>query len=299
MRFVIVTGMSGAGKSTALHYLEDADYYCVDNLPIPLIKPFAQIAADGTSGEFTKIAVGIDIRSGLSRKQLNGVLKALKDSRIKYEILFLDATDSVLLKRYKETRRTHPLAGKSRSLEEAIRMERSQLSFMREQADYIIDTSKLLTRELKREIVRIFVQDQKFKSLMITVQSFGFKYGIPADSDLVVDVRFIPNPFYIENLRPLTGNDQPIIDFVMAQKQTGQFLKIYEDLLKFLIPNYISEGKNQLVISVGCTGGRHRSVVLANALYQYLKENSDYGVRIEHRDMNREADRWKKNNEDE
>lgn len=295
MRFVIVTGMSGAGKSTALHYLEDADYYCVDNLPIQLIKPFAQIAVDGTSSEFTKIAVGIDIRSGLSKKQLSGVLKSMKESGIKYEILFLDATDSVLLKRYKETRRTHPLASKTQSLEDAIRLERSQLSFMREQADYIIDTSKLLTRELKREIVRIFVQDQDFKNLMITVQSFGFKYGIPADSDLVVDVRFIPNPFYIENLRPLTGNDQPIIDFVMAQKQTGEFLKIYEDLLKFLIPNYISEGKNQLVVSVGCTGGRHRSVVLANAIYQHLKENMEYGVRIEHRDINRENDRWKAN----
>lgn len=293
MRFVIVTGMSGAGKSTALHYLEDADYYCVDNLPLQLIKPFAQIANDGTSSEFTKIAVGIDIRSGLSKRELCGVLKSMRESGIKYEILFLDATDNVLLKRYKETRRNHPLAGRSKSLEDAIRKERSQLDYMKSEADYILDTSKLLTRELKRELVRIFVQDKAFKNLMITVQSFGFKYGVPADSDLVIDVRFLPNPYYVENLRPLTGRDQPIIDFVMAQKQTGTFLKKFEELLKFLIPNYISEGKNQLVLSVGCTGGRHRSVVLAEEVCKRLSENSDYGLRLEHRDIDREALRFK------
>jgi UPF0042 nucleotide-binding protein len=293
MRFVIVTGMSGAGKSTALHYLEDADYYCVDNLPLQLIKPFAQIANDGTSSEFTKIAVGIDIRSGLSKRELCGVLKSMRESGIKYEILFLDATDNVLLKRYKETRRNHPLAGRSKSLEDAIRKERSQLDYMKSEADYILDTSKLLTRELKRELVRIFVQDKAFKNLMITVQSFGFKYGVPADSDLVIDVRFLPNPYYVENLRPLTGRDQPIIDFVMAQKQTGTFLKKFEELLKFLIPNYISEGKNQLVLSVGCTGGRHRSVVLAEEICKRLSENSDYGLRLEHRDIDRETLRFK------
>ncbi len=293
MRFVIVTGMSGAGKSTALNYLEDADYYCVDNLPLSLIRPFAQIAADGSSAEYTKIAVGIDIRGGLPKKELAAALKAVKELDLKYEILFLDATDEVLMKRYKETRRNHPLSGRSRSLEEAIGRERLQLEYIKKNADYIIDTSKLLPRELKREMVRIFIQDREFKNLMITVQSFGFKYGIPSDSDLVVDVRFLPNPFYVNELRALTGNDQPIIDFVMGQVQTKEFLRRYAELLNFLIPHYIQEGKNQLVISVGCTGGRHRSVVLANEIYRILSEDSGYGVRIDHRDIDRDALRLK------
>lgn len=291
MKFVIVTGMSGAGKSTALHYLEDADYYCVDNLPIQLIRPFAQIAADGRASEFTKFAVGIDIRSGLPQSAIAQGLQEMKDLGVHYEILFLDASDDVLLKRFKETRRSHPLQAKYGSLEKSIEKEREMLSFMKKRADYIIDTSKLLTRELRQEIIRIFVHDQHFKSLMITVQSFGFKYGLPADSDLVVDVRFIPNPYYVDNLRPLTGNDQPIIDFVEACPQTQEFLKKFGDLVSFLIPNYINEGKNQLVISVGCTGGRHRSVVLANEIYRLLSENSSYGVKIEHRDIAKDSHR--------
>ncbi len=297
MKFVIVTGMSGAGKSTALHYLEDADYYCVDNLPIPLLKPFVQIASDGTSSEFTKIAVGIDIRSGLSRHELENAWNSMKESGIDCEILFLDAADDTLLKRYKETRRSHPLQDETNGLAGAIRAEREKLAFMKERADYIIDTSKLLTRELKREIVRIFVQDQVFKNLIVTVQSFGFKYGVPADSDLVVDVRFIPNPYYLPELRPMTGNDQPIIDFVMQQEQTRIFLEKYRDMLSFLLPNYINEGKNQLVISVGCTGGRHRSVVIANEIYRFLSQNSEYGIKIEHRDIDHEKNRWKNNSE--
>ncbi len=292
MEFVIVTGMSGAGKSTVLHYLEDTDYYCVDNLPIPLLKSFVQIASDGASSEFTKIAVGIDIRSGLSSRDLKLAWKQMKECGIDVKILYLDATDETLVKRYKETRRSHPLQTQKIGLEEAIRREREKLAFMRENADYILDTSKLLTRELKREIIRIFVQEKDFKNLIVTVQSFGFKYGIPADSDLVVDVRFIPNPYYLPELRPLTGNDQPIIDFVMQQKQTVTFLEKSRDMLNFLLPNYVSEGKNQLVISIGCTGGRHRSVVLANAIYQMLSENSEYGVKIEHRDIDLDP-RWK------
>ncbi|MGN0254653.1 MAG: RNase adapter RapZ [Chordicoccus sp.] len=285
MRLVIVTGMSGAGKTTVLHYLEDADYYCVDNLPIQLMVPFIRIASAGSPDIYSKIALGIDIRSGLTDDEMEGALAFLDQAGIRYEILFLDAADNVIIRRYKETRRTHPLAGRTGSIDEGICLERKQIRFMREHANYIIDTSKLLTRELKKEVVRIFVEDKNYKSLYITVQSFGFKYGIPADSDLVVDVRFLPNPYYVPELKPLTGNDKPIIDFVLSQKQTGEFLRRYTELLSFLIPNYIAEGKNQLVISVGCTGGRHRSVVLANEIYRILAKNTEYGVRIEHRDI--------------
>lgn len=285
MRLVIVTGMSGAGKTTVLHYLEDADYYCVDNLPIQLMVPFIRIASAGSPDIYSKIALGIDIRSGLTDGEMKNALAFLDQAGIRYEILFLDAGDDVIIRRYKETRRTHPLAGRTGSIEEGICLERQQIRFMRERADYIINTSKLLTRELKKEVVRIFVEDKSYKSLYITVQSFGFKYGIPVDSDLVVDVRFLPNPYYVPELKPLTGNDKPIIDYVLSQKQTGEFLKRYTELLSFLIPNYIAEGKNQLVISVGCTGGRHRSVVLANEIYRILAQNTEYGVRIEHRDI--------------
>ncbi len=277
--------MSGAGKTTVLHYLEDADYYCVDNLPIQLMVPFIRIASAGSPDIYSKIALGIDIRSGLTDDEMRNVFAFLDQAGIRYEILFLDAGDDVIIRRYKETRRTHPLAGRTGSIEEGICLERQQIRFMRNHADYIINTSKLLTRELKKEVVRIFVEDKNYKSLYITVQSFGFKYGIPVDSDLVVDVRFLPNPYYVPELKPLTGNDKPIIDYVLSQKQTGEFLKRYTELLSFLIPNYIAEGKNQLVISVGCTGGRHRSVVLANEIYRILAQNTEYGVRIEHRDI--------------
>ena len=264
MRFVIVTGMSGAGKSTALKMLEDAEYFCVDNLPIPLVEKFAQLTADGTSGEIQKVAVGIDIRSG----------QALPDD--------------VLVKRYKETRRTHPLAGLGR-VDEGIRKERKALEFLKKDADYILDTSQLLTRELKAELDKIFVQDQKFKNLMITVLSFGFKYGIPADSDLVFDVRFLPNPYYVEGMRPLSGNDAPVRDYVMGFETAQVFAEKLEDMIRFLIPNYISEGKHQLIISIGCTGGKHRSVTLANELYRRLSNAKDYGIRIEHRDLEKDA----------
>ena len=285
MGLLLLTGMSGAGKSTAFKILEDIGYNCVDNLPIQLMVPFIRIASAGSPDIYSKIALGIDIRSGLTDGEMKDALAFLDQAGIRYEILFLDAGDDVIIRRYKETRRTHPLAGRTGSIEEGICLERQQIRFMRERADYIINTSKLLTRELKKEVVRIFVEDKSYKSLYITVQSFGFKYGIPVDSDLVVDVRFLPNPYYVPELKPLTGNDKPIIDYVLSQKQTGEFLKRYTELLSFLIPNYIAEGKNQLVISVGCTGGRHRSVVLANEIYRILAQNTEYGVRIEHRDI--------------
>ena len=292
MRFVIVTGMSGAGKSTALKMLEDAEYFCVDNLPIPLVEKFAQLTADGTSGEIQKVAVGIDIRSGQALPDLQNVLEWMSINGICYEILFLDASDDVLVKRYKETRRTHPLAGLGR-VDEGIRKERKALEFLKKDADYILDTSQLLTRELKAEIEKIFVQNQDYKNLFVTILSFGFKYGIPADSDLVFDVRFLPNPYYVEGLRAKTGNDKEIQDYVLQFKEAHEFLDKLEDMINFLIPNYIAEGKNQLVISIGCTGGKHRSVTLANELYKRMMDKKEYGLKIEHRDIGKDALRGK------
>ena len=287
MRFVIVTGMSGAGRGTSLKILEEAGYFCVDNLPISLIGKFAELIYSSTS-EISKVALGLDIRSGKTLDELTSTLEKLTMAGYKYEILFLDASDEVLVKRYKETRRNHPLAQEGRIIE-GIVQERKKLLFLKKQADYIIDTSSLLTRELKQELDKIFVQNQDFKNLVITVLSFGFKYGIPNDSDLVFDVRFLPNPYYYEELRALSGNDKEVQDFVMGFEVSHRFLDKLIDMIQFLIPNYVLEGKNQLVISIGCTGGKHRSVTLANRLYERLRENADYAVRIEHRDIEKDA----------
>jgi len=291
MRLVIVTGMSGAGKATALNILEDAGYFCVDNLPVPFVDKFAELTASG-NGEITKLALGIDVRSGKSLGQLQQVLEHMTVQGIEYEILFLDASDDVLVKRYKETRRMHPLAESGR-IEQGIALERERLVFLKKQADYIIDTSKLLVRELKQELDKIFVQNREFKNLMITVLSFGFKYGIPSDADLVFDVRFLPNPYYYEELRKFTGNDKEIQDFVMGYDMAHIFLDKLDDMIRFLVPNYVLEGKNQLVVAIGCTGGKHRSVTLANKLYERLQNQNDYGVKLEHRDIGKDALRGK------
>jgi len=283
MRFVIITGMSGAGKSTALKMLEDMGYFCVDNLPIALLNKFAELAST-LGSEVNKIALGVDIRSGNALKELEKILEYMTLSEFRYEILYLDAADSVLRNRYKESRRRHPLAGGGR-IDQGIAEERLRLEFLKKHADYIIDTSKLLTRELKLELDKIFAQNLEFKNLMITIESFGFKQGIPYDSDLVFDVRFLPNPFYIENLRWKTGNDAEVRDYVMGFELAQVFLDKLVDMVKFLIPNYIIEGKNQLIISIGCTGGKHRSVTLANQLFERLSNQSEYGVKVEHRDI--------------
>ena len=285
MRFVIVTGMSGAGKSTALKMLEDMGYFCVDNLPILLLKKFAELACD-LGSEIEKVALGVDVRSGQALGELEQELEEIAMEGFQYEIVFLDASDSVLVKRYKETRRSHPLAEGER-VDKGIALERAKMGFLKKHADYIIDTSQLLTRELHQELGKIFVWNQEFKSLVITVLSFGFKYGIPNDCDLVFDVRFLPNPFYVEELRNKTGLDAEVQDYVMGFELAHEFLDKLADMVEFLIPNYVAEGKNQLVIGIGCTGGKHRSVTLAGRLYERLKTCSEYGSRIEHRDIAR------------
>jgi len=287
MRFVIVTGMSGAGKSTTLKMFEDAGFYCVDNLPIPLISKFAELVLVPNS-EIEKVALGVDVRTGQGFEELGEVLNDMISANIPFEVLFLESDDQVLIKRYKETRRNHPLADGSR-VEIGIERERKKLSDIKARADYILDTSRMLTRELKAEIDKIFVKNQNFKNLYITIVSFGFKYGIPQDSDLVFDVRFLPNPYYLDDLKPLTGNNKEVSDFVMSFKEAEEFLNKLEDMLVFLLPNYITEGKNQLVVSIGCTGGKHRSVTLANALSERMQKYTDYGFKLEHRDIDKDS----------
>ena len=285
MKLVIVTGMSGAGKTIALKMLEDIGFYCVDNLPISLVDKFVQLVSEGTSIE--KAALGLDIRSGEELGNLDEILENWRRSNVDVQVLFLDANDAVLIKRYKETRRTHPLAGAGR-LENGIEKEREKLAFLKREADFIIDTSMLLTRELRKELEKIFLQDARYKNMYVTVLSFGFKYGIPEDADLVFDVRFLPNPYYDEHLRPLTGQVQAVRDYVMQGGTADAFLKKLYDMIDFLLPNYINEGKNQLVIAVGCTGGKHRSVTIARALYEHLEAAGEYGIRIDHRDIDKD-----------
>ena len=281
MRFVVVTGMSGGGKLTAIRFLEDMGYYCVDNLPVRLIDPFMELVS-APGSDVDKVVLGLDVRADKSFDNVEQVLAALKEKGYKYEILFMDASDEVLIKRYKETRRQHPVCPSGR-VEDGIAQERKILEQIKKDADYVIDTSGLLTRVLKEELIKIFVKDENYNSLMISIMSFGFKNGIPSDADLVFDVRFLPNPFYVERLKKLTGNDKPVRDYVMSFPEAGQFMEKLEDMISFLIPGYVKEGKNQLVIAIGCTGGQHRSVTIANALAERLR-GGDYGINLYHRD---------------
>ena len=283
-RYVIVTGMSGAGRSSVLKMLEDMGYLCVDNLPVRLLSKFTKLI-DLEGGDSKQVALGIDIRNLEGLAELDHTLDPLETDGYHYEILFLEADNNVLVKRYKETRRNHPLALQGR-VDKAIEAERVELSFIKQRADYILDTSHMLIRELKHEIDRIFLGEEEYENFFVTILSFGFKYGIPEDSDLVFDVRFLPNPFYIPELKPLTGNDRAVYDYVMAAEQAQIFQKQLYEMIRFLIPNYITEGKNQIVISIGCTGGKHRSVTMARALEAQMKR-LPYTVKIEHRDIAR------------
>lgn len=286
MRLVIVTGISGAGKVTALKIFEDNGYYCVDNLPIDLIESFADILF-GQTNEKNKVAIGVDIRSGKNLEKMSEVLKNMKAKEQNYEILFLDCNNNTLIKRFKETRRSHPMGDRD-SVENEINEERAKLEFLREQAEYIIDTSNLLVKELRGEIEKIFVLNRDYRNLFVTIMSFGFKHGVPADCDLVFDVRFLPNPYYVPELKHKTGNQKEVQDYVLNSPVSHEFLDKLVDMIKFLIPNYIEEGKNQLVIGIGCTGGHHRSVTIANELYNQLNSSdASYGIRLSHRDIDR------------
>ena len=283
MRFIIVTGLSGAGKSEATKSLEDMGYFCADNLPPQLIKKFAEVCRQ-SEGKIDKVALVIDIRGGVFFNDLFKTLDELSKEEFEYEILFLDTSDEVLVKRFKEKRRRHPLSQGSR-LTTGIELERAKLKEIKERADIIIDTSKYSIGDLREEMTKNYGDGEVPKrQLAITVLSFGFKYGIPVDSDLVFDVRFIPNPFYIPELKPQSGNDEPVKDYVLKQQETKTFVSKLDDMLDFLIPSYNKEGKRQLIISIGCTGGRHRSVAITNEIYRILHEKN-YNAYVEHRDI--------------
>ena len=262
--------------------LEDEGFYCVDNLPVDLLDKFVEIISSPGS-EHEHVALGLDVRSTQKFDDVQEALNKLKEEGNQFEVLFMDCDDATLVRRYKESRRMHPLAPEGR-VEDGIGKERKVLKTTRQKADYIIDTSNLLTRDLKTELNRIFIQNKEYNSLMVNIVSFGFKNGIPQDADLIFDVRFLPNPFYIEELKEKTGNDVEVQEYVKSFKETTEFMDKLTDMVRFLIPNYVKEGKHQLIIGIGCTGGQHRSVTLANELYRQLLDKGSYGLKITHRD---------------
>ncbi len=280
-RFIIITGMSGAGKSQVLRTLEDLNYFCVDNLPVMLLPKFIELSRQ-TSNRNT--AMVIDSRGGDSFDSLLEIMDEMQANGFSFELLFMDADDATLIRRYKETRRRHPLEKGRNSLAESVVLERKSLEEVRKRSTNVIDTSHYASSVLKDEIRRLFGNHEATSDMLIVVQSFGYKYGLPLDSDLVLDVRFLPNPFYEAALKKLTGNDKPVQDFLNKFPQTFEFLKMQCEMLSFLIPKYEQEGKSQLVISVGCTGGQHRSVYIANNIYNYLRLKS-LRVELLHREL--------------
>ena len=286
MEFVIISGLSGAGKSKAASFMEDMDYFCVDNLPAPLIPKFAELGMAG-SGEYDRVALVTDIRAGHSFDGLFRALEDLEQLKCSYRILFMDAADETIIKRYKETRRAHPLAEDADSLEEAIALERRMLAPLRDKADKIVDTTNLSTAKLKGVLRQMFGRAGADQGRMeVRVASFGFKHGLPMESDLVFDARFLPNPFYVTELRPLTGLDEGVRDYVFQNGQAEEFLKRLWELVGWLLPRYEEEGKTSLVISVGCTGGHHRSVAIAHALAERIRAQG-WPVAESHRDLGR------------
>lgn len=283
MDIVIISGMSGAGKSHAVNTLEDIGYYCVDNMPPMLLAKFIELSRQNEQG-INKIAVVVDSRGGKMFDAFCQELDELEKAKIPYRLLFLDSADAVIFRRFKETRRKHPLISqKAPSLESAISLEREMLAAVRSRASYVIDTTHLLPMQLKEKISSIFLEDRG-GGMLITCLSFGFKYGYPSEADLMFDVRCLPNPFYIEELRPKTGVTQEVRDYVMSFPQSETLLDKLKDLVDFLIPHYITEGKTQLVIALGCTGGKHRSITFAELLYQHLLMQ-EFNLTLQHRDI--------------
>jgi len=270
MDFLIITGLSGAGKSRAADVLEDLDYYCVDNLPVALMPKFAELCI-ATGGRYEKVALVTDVRAKNGFDELLKTLDQLKDMNCACRILYMDADVPTIVKRYKETRRPHPLARRGGSIEEAVYQEMDLLAPIRERADFIVNSSTLTLGQLQSKLFELIAPAGAKRQLEVTVEAFGFKHGIPLDADLVFDVRFLPNPYYLEELRPLTGLDRPVAQYVFDSNDARSFMAKVEDLLDFLLPLYVEEGKLNLLIAVGCTGGRHRSVAIAAALTDYLK----------------------------
>ena len=285
MEFIIISGLSGAGKSKAASFMEDMGFFCVDNLPAPLIPKFAELGMAGT-GEYDRVVLVTDVRSGTNFSALFQSLEALKGMKCPYRILYMDASDDVIIKRYKETRRSHPLAEECDSLEGAIALERRMLAPLRERAEFVVDTSDLSTAKLRGELLRLFGRGSQEGAMTVSVTSFGFKHGLPREADLVFDVRFLPNPYYVQELRPRTGLDDGVRDYVFSGGAAGEFLEKLQDLVGFLLPKYVEEGKTALVVAVGCTGGHHRSVAIAHALAAYIRGRG-YPVTEIHRDLGR------------
>ncbi|MDK2784306.1 MAG: RNase adapter protein RapZ [Bacillota bacterium] len=284
--FVIVTGLSGAGKSSAVRVLEDLGYFCVDNLPPDLAPKFAELCLE-SQGQVRKVALGIDIRGGGFFDHVFDSLKALEQMGLRYRILFLEASDAALIRRFKETRRRHPLAPEGRVVD-GIAAERARMEDLKSRATYIIDTSNMTPAQLKEELRTIFAEGEDLERLLITLVTFGFKQGLPLDADMVFDVRFLPNPYYVEELRPHTGQEEPVRRYVLKWGVTKNFLAKVHNLLEFLIPYFIKEGKTSLVIGIGCTGGRHRSVTIAEELARLLTANK-HRVLVQHRDMEKDV----------
>ena len=285
MEFIIISGLSGAGKSKAASFMEDMGFFCVDNLPAPLIPKFAELGMAGT-GEYDRVVLVTDVRSGTNFSALFQSLEALKGMKCPYRILYMDASDDVIIKRYKETRRSHPLAEECDSLEGAIALERRMLAPLRERAEFVVDTSDLSTAKLRGELLRLFGRGSQEGAMTVSVTSFGFKHGLPREADLVFDVRFLPNPYYVQELRPRTGLDDGVRDYVFSGGAAGEFLEKLQDLVGFLLPKYVEEGKTALVVAVGCTGGHHRSVAIAHALAASIRGRG-YPVTESHRDLGR------------
>lgn len=285
MEFVIISGLSGAGKSRAASAMEDMGFFCVDNLPAPLIPKFAELGMGG-NGEYDRVVLVTDIRGGTNFEGLFQALDSLKAMKCEYRILFMDATDATIIKRYKETRRSHPLAEECASLAQAIELERKMLAPLREKADYIVDTSNLTLGKLRGKLRELFARGGESGDMEVRVTSFGFKHGILMEADLVFDVRFLPNPYYVPELRPLTGLDEGVREYVFAAEQSREFLQRLTDFVSYLLPRYKEEGKTSLVIAVGCTGGHHRSVAVAHALAETFRQQN-WPVTESHRDIGR------------